>query len=103
MPCSAPLCQFGAVKICCVASCRISAMMTDGFRELNLNSLCTQQFEFTQIDGLFRNAIFIRDLFPRNKSTAKSERIALTPIVGIKKPLRVGSFRYNDYYSVVYV
>lgn len=43
-------------------------MMTDGFRELNLNSLCTQQFEFTQIDGLFRNAIFIRDLFPLNKS-----------------------------------
>lgn len=71
MPWSAPLRQFGAVKICRVASCRISAMMTDGFRELNLSSLCTQHFEFPQVDDLFHGAKFIRVLF-RHKWVSSS-------------------------------
>lgn len=92
---SAPLRQFGAVKICRVASCRISAMMTDGFRELNLNSLCTQHFEFPQVDDLFHYAKFIRDLFRWSKSPAKSRRIELKPAANTKKPQLVGLFRYN--------
>lgn len=70
-------------------------------RELNLNSLCTQHFEFPQVDDLFHSAKFIGDLFQRSKSPAMSARIELKPAVNTKKPQLVGLFRYNLFYSVL--
>lgn len=101
MPWSDPLRQFGAVKICHVVSDRISVMMTEGIRELNLNSLCIQQFEFAQVDDLFHYAKFIRDLFQRNKPAAKSVLVELKLTVGIKKPQLAGLFRFNRFYSIM--
>ncbi len=76
-------------------------MMALGFRELNLNSICTQRFVFALVDELFHYAKFIRDLFQRSKSAAKPALVELKQTVGIKKPQLVGLFRFNRFYSIM--
>lgn len=70
-------------------------------RELNVNSICTQQFAFAQVDDLFQYAKFITVLFPWNKFQHSAIRNELNKSAGIKKPQLVGLIRYNTIYSVL--